>query len=182
MKVIKIKTKYGIHDILLDDEDYEKFKDFNWKITKHKLIRNGDYFIIYRNLNFFEKKELGIKSVLLSREVTNTIGDKNIQIDHKDHNTFNNQKNNLRKSTPSQNSANKRNYSKISMYKGVVTNTNKTKFYSVVGKDYKVYKEGPFFTEIEAAINYNKMATLLHKDFAFLNKIPENMVNQISGI
>ena len=171
----------NIYNILVDDEDYEKLYQFNWKIIKTKL-KNSYYFTIYRTPNYFEKKKFKTNNIIISREITNTIGIKNIQIDHKDHNTFNNQKNNLRVATNSENTANRRCYSKNSLYKGVVSNTNKTKFYSVVGKDNKIYKEGPFFTEIEAAINYNKTAILLHKDFAFLNKIPENMVNQISGI
>src|SRR5882757_7340252 len=89
MKYIQIKN--NIKKALVDDEDYDRISVFKWYCGG-----NGDN--IYR---YNPKNRKGFSN--MSNEVLNI----DSLIDHKDRNSFNNQKDNLRSATQSQNSANK---------------------------------------------------------------------------
>jgi len=84
--IIKKKSKGEIFDILIDDEDYEKFCKYSWYIRHEPHTR-------YCSANIYiEKKRrcLGLHRFLMGLEN----GDKRI-INHKDGNGLNNQKSNL---------------------------------------------------------------------------------------
>lgn len=97
--------------------------------------------------------------------------DPHIEIDHKNENKLENNFNNLRESTKSQNSSNiqlKRN--NTSGYKGVCWSKRKRKWFMQI-KANGVYKTSYHKDIIEAAKAYNVAAMALHGPFAKLNVV-----------
>lgn len=90
--------------------------------------------------------------------------------DHKDGNSLNNARSNLRTCTNGQNLQNapKRKQNK-SGYKGVSWNTSNKKWMAYIQRDRKPYSLGGFDDPVEAAKAYDLAAKELHGDFAFLN-------------
>jgi hypothetical protein len=86
--IIPIKSKGGIYNVLIDDEDYEKFSEYNWCINNDKKS-NNKYCMTDIYIN-------GKKTTLkLHRFLMNLVnGDKRI-INHIDGNGLNNNKSNL---------------------------------------------------------------------------------------
>jgi len=79
--IFKIKNE----NILIDDEDYDKIKDYKWHISMiHGYKRVKTCFYI-------NKKRI---TIYLHRFIMNVSKDK--QVDHKNHNTLDNRKCNLR--------------------------------------------------------------------------------------
>lgn len=141
MKTLKISSKkYGELEVLLDDDDYERIqKDFNnmkWCVSK---CRNGLY----------AQKRTNKGKVYLHRYITgNTKG----VVDHINHNTLDNRKENLRVVSNADNIRN-----------GVVRTNNKTgvngvyfrkdrnKYIAKIKVNYKSIHLGNFNTLEEAA-------------------------------
>lgn len=94
-------------------------------------------------------------------------------VDHKDRNKTNNQRDNLRIATSSQNNCNvaKRKGSIYSDYKGVSYKRDLHKWFAQIQKHKQKYHIGYFETEIEAALAYNRWAMILHGEFAYLNEV-----------
>jgi len=90
--------------------------------------------------------------------------------DHKNHDTLDNRRSNLRKCTYRQNSAN-RGISKNNVcgYKGVYWNTGHRKWLARIGVDGKKLCLGDFNSKLEAARAYDIAALRYHGEFAFLN-------------
>ena len=158
--------KYGSHEVLIDDADYDRVKDYTWGISKS---RNIMYIKTNRN------------TLALHRLIMNCPDDK--QVDHINHNTLDNRKENLRVCTHVENNRNKPKRSKLtsSIYKGVhkeviiTKNGSYTKFRPSIKYGGKVIHLGLFDSEIEAATIYNNAAIIYHKEFACLNKFNINM-------
>lgn len=94
------------------------------------------------------------------------------QIDHKDGNSLNNSLDNLRLATPSQNSINRKGYSK--KIKGVYfrrRNSGRPSWQAKIGVDGKMITVGTFDTEEEAARAYNDAARKYYGEFAQLNAV-----------
>lgn len=138
---------------LIDDEDYERASQFKWT-----LDRNG---YIVRKQTLESKK---YQKVLLHRFLVDA--PETMDVDHKDRNPLNNTRSNLRICNRSQNSMNrppKPNSS--SQYKGVCYHKrDKIWLARLCGKTI-----GRFITEIEAAMAYDKAATIAFGEFAYLN-------------
>ena len=144
---------------LVDDDDYEWLNKFNWCATGV----NGKYYATKRS-------KRGEKRVLMHRLILG-LTDPKILSDHEDRNGLNNQRNNLRICTRSQNNANRTPIGS-SKYLGVFyqpMSTNRP-WYARIVKDKKKKYLGSFSTEREAALIYNKAAIELHGEFANLNK------------
>jgi len=86
--IIKKESKGEIYDIIIDDEDYEKFCEHNWYIN-HDKKSNTKY---CRTNIYINGKQIGLKlhRFLMGLEK----GDKRV-INHKDFNGLNNLKSNL---------------------------------------------------------------------------------------
>ena len=168
------KNKYA----LVDDDDYERLSKFYWKVG---TIKKGAYKYavrhIYKNKTsqviFMHRDVLGMASLKLS--------DDKLQVDHINHNGFDNRKSNLRKCTNSQNMANtKIRSNNKSGYKGVKNNSHNPNKWEVALRFNKTnFYIGLFDDKIEAAIAYNKKAKELWGEFAYQNTIPKKYVAAI---
>lgn len=99
-------------------------------------------------------------------------------LDHKDGNTMNNRIDNLRESTVQQNSCNlKLNVNNTSGYKGVVKDRCCGKWRASIKSEDNFYYLGAYTSKEEAAYAYNLAASVLHKEFAYLNKIDIDIPN-----
>ena len=103
------------------------------------------------------------------------------EVDHINHNGLDNRLSNLRVVTTSQNQGNRKKRKtarNTSAFKGVHKHSfsklnpkMRNPWISKIFKDGKHYKVGSFGTEREAALAYNKKATELFGEYAYLNKV-----------
>jgi hypothetical protein len=148
-----LQTTNG-REILIDDEDFDVLSNYRWyfetgeKWRYPRTAKNGRWVTVHRMI-------LGIT-------------DKEVKIDHINHNPLDNRRINLRICTDSQNQGNRLPNSKtVSKYKGV---------YPLNGKwAAKVKRKhlGTFETQEEAALVYNEAAKVQFGDFAYLNALGE---------
>ena len=152
----------GGYVALLDDEDYERFKGQKWWVLKG----GGGSGIYARG---WDKKRK--KHGMLHRQVLG-LDDSNIHIDHKDGNTLNNQRDNLRVADYSQNAMNrKKRANGSSKYKGVCWDKETRKWLATAMVRGKSKKLGRFKSEEDAARAYNEHVSEHHKEFSRLNII-----------
>lgn len=145
------------HTVLLDKQDYDKVKDYNWRITKNK---NKFY------VNVSQRGHRSMHSMLMGL-------DDDLIIDHKDGNPLNNRRSNLRMATYTQNAYNtKIKPNNTTGYKGVFYVKSRNRYWAYIKADKKRYSGGFFKTAVDAAKKYNEMAVKYHGEFANLNLIP----------
>lgn len=99
------------------------------------------------------------------------IGENKLQVDHINGNTFDNRLTNLRYVTSYQNTWNRIKKVGSGKYKGVYRTKKTDKWHAMITKEYKTMYLGTFLTEDEAAIAYNKAASDIFGEFAYLNCI-----------
>jgi len=146
---------------LVDDEDFEYLNQFKWHVNK-----SGERYYAARTL----------KKIKMHRIVMNTPID--METDHINHNTLDNQKHNLRNVTKFENQRNRKcsNKNSTSKYLGVSLlksfNGYKTYFYwqsqiriSGINKHLGLFK-----SEENAAIAYNIFAEKYYGQYSNLNK------------
>lgn len=154
-----ITTRSG-HEILIDDEDFDKVKHITWGVLRAKQTN----YACGRNKGVACKDK---KMYLIHRIIMDAPD--GIFVDHIDRNGLNNQKSNLRICTNAQNLWNRKATHGKSKYKGVCL-TGKSWFARVCKNGEKFYI-GSFKTEELAALAYNAAATELFGEFARLNVI-----------
>lgn len=163
----KIYVKHG-YEIWVDNEDYKYLSSVNWYVKNNG---DGNLYAIRQIQENGIRKEIAMHRLLLG------ITDRNIHVDHKDGNSLNNQKHNLRICTNAQNRLNSKKYTRknnTSIYKGVrkdVTRKLVKPWQAYISIEGKRIILGRFKTEIEAARAYNKAAVKYHKEFARVNNI-----------
>lgn len=159
----KIKSKtHGEFIVLIDDEDYDKIKNFKWGI---KLNKFPDRFYVISH-DYTE----GNKIIHLHRQIMNCPD--NFVVDHINHNVLDNRKSNLRICTLSENSKNRKlSKNSSSGFKGVCWDKNSKKWKAYISMDLKPIYIGLFDEKILAAIAYNDAALKYHGEFSCLNKI-----------
>lgn len=151
----------------------------NYKISnKGKVlnIKTGKFLTLsvsntgYKCLRLIKNKKT--KSFKLARLLGfHFLGLKEFEIiDHIDGNRLNDSLDNLRRCTLAQNNRNIRKHrdGKSSKYKGVSFDKKAKRFIAKITLDKVVYRKG-FKEEVEAALQYNKWALELHKEFARIN-------------
>jgi hypothetical protein len=143
---------------IVDDEYFDYLNIFRWSMDKDGYA--------YRT----EGTHRIQKRILMSREITNAPW--NMDVDHKDRDILNNQKDNLRICTRAQNNMNAkvRKNSKSGL-KGVYFDKKKQKFEAYTGINGRHNHLGYFSTARDAAIAYNNEVLIKYKEFAKLNKI-----------
>lgn len=156
---------------LLDDEDYERFKGERW-IPHWKLNTNSYYAVRYS----------GGKAIYLAREIMSAVLGRQLlpgeQVDHIDHITLNNRRDNLRIVSGQLNNRNRSKclQSTSSSYKGVSWNKKRRKWRAKI-QDGEIRANGQatprhlgyFTSEIEAALAYDKAARQSFGEYAALN-------------
>lgn len=156
-KILVNSALHGVKEILLDDDVYEELKNFTWCVQKQ-----GNKFYAMRKHN-------RTKTIIMHRSIMNVI-DRNVYVDHIDGNGLNNQRNNLRLSTHSENLCNRPSVKNSkSIYKGVAWVSSHKKWRASIQAN-KVQKVlGYFNNEIEAAKAYDAVVKSYHGEFASLN-------------
>ena len=144
---------------LVDNDDFELLKGYRWQCHKEGKSIYAVTGIVKKG----KKKTLRMHRVIMKAKPGQ-------HIDHKDGNGLNNQKNNIRFATPSQNLMNsnprKNNSSK---YKGVSFRKSTKKWEAYISFYKKRTHLGFFKDEIDAAKAYDAKAKELFGEFCRLN-------------
>jgi hypothetical protein len=147
---------------IVDDEMFEFLNQWKWFASN----KNGKFYVV-RNITVSKNKQ---NSIFMHRFIMKP--EKGFVIDHLDGNGLNNQKNNLRICTNSENLRNrKKNVNNKSGYKGVSLDKNLNKFRCKLYVNGQNIHIGMFIDPIDAAKAYNDAALKYHGEFAKLNKI-----------
>lgn len=142
---------------ILDDEDYDKFAQYRWCFSK---VKGGGYAV-----RGGRKSEGRSKLVLLHREIMNA--PEGMVVDHKNGDTLDNRKCNLRICTETQNHQNAKKAShNTTGFKGVSFSKKRQRFFAQIVSHGKHHWLGQFVTAVEAHAAYCEAASRLHGDFA----------------
>jgi hypothetical protein len=135
-----------------------------WYALKTRSAPNSGKIRFYAARNV-KKADGKTTLILMHREIVGESG--GLDVDHKDGDTLNNQRDNLRKCTRSENLANRRRILSSTGSKGVTRNG--AKFSAAIRFRSRSYYLGTFKTVEEAAAAYDAGARILHKEFAATN-------------
>lgn len=153
---LKITNKKGtIFTVYYDDEDHSLVSKYKWYVA---IFGNG-----YKSV----RTTINGKKVLMSRLIMN-VEFFHQKVDHKDHNTLNHRRDNLRICTSSQNNQNRVNKGN-QKYKGVSWDENRRKWHVLIKNGDKILNIGRYDNEELAARIYDVAAKMYHGEFANLN-------------
>lgn len=165
--ILKINSpKYGIKEVLYDEEDHELIMQYHWFVHFDK----GRNFYAMTSIrhpvtNRFTK-------ILMHRLIM--AAKPEVYIDHINHDGLYNCRSNLRKCSKSENGMNRRpTKGSSSNFKGVSFNKKAIKFVAYIRIRGRRIHLGSFKTETEAALAYNKAAVEHFGEFALLNEIEQ---------
>jgi len=158
MRAIKI----GSYESLVDDDVYEELEGRTFRTilppsrSRYALLKLG------------KKKWVSLSRVVLCAP-------DNMMVDHINHDTLDNRRENLRLCDNRQNQGNRNKSSRpaSSKYKGVCWYKRDSLWIATMKQNRKTVNLGRFGTEEEAAIAYNKAALDFFGEFAKLNEVPE---------
>lgn len=162
MKVIKLirrklttKTKYT----LVDDADYDWLSKFTWYEN-------------YKSKASYAVTSVGGKLIPMHQMLMPN-PPTGLTPDHKDRDGLNNQRENLRWATDSQQNINRRTYANnTSGYRGVSFDKKRKLWQAYIREDGVMKGLGRFRTRDMAARAFNEAAKRLYGEFAVLNEIP----------
>lgn len=143
---------------IVDADDYEYLSQFNWHYTKtgyaaRKIKKNGAF-----------------TSLKMHRDIMNPSPDRHL--DHINREKLDNRKSNLRFCTDAENNLNKApRKGCASKYKGVWWSKERKKWVAEIKRGEKRIRLGRFICEKAAALAYNKAASDLHGEYAYLNEV-----------
>lgn len=144
---------------IVDVEDYEWLNQWKWTAWWSSKTRS---FYAVRN-EYITRKN--VKRIIMSRQILNC--PKGMIADHKNHDTLNNRRYNLRIATTSQNTCNSgKRRNNTSGFKGVMLHPATGKWRARIKKNYKTIDLGCFKTPEEAHEAYKLAAKDLHGEFA----------------
>lgn len=143
---------------IVDDKDYEMLSQHKWYAHK-----GGRTYYAYGHTRDGTK----LHTVIMHRAILRPR--QGLQIDHCDGNGLNNQRDNLRPCTQSQNQHNRKAQGGSSKYKGVYLQKPPNKWQSRITVDGKMIYLGLFTDEADAARAYDAKAKAFFGEFACLN-------------
>jgi hypothetical protein len=153
-----IGIKY-IHHLLLDNEDFKKISKYKFNVA---IGKSGHVYALIKIENKFE---------LLHRYLLG-ITDPKICVDHKNGNTLDNRRKNIRTCSQRENSRNSKvPCNSTTGFKGVSYKKTHGKYRAYIFVDKKQKSLGYYDNPIDAATAYNNAAKLYFGEFARLNKI-----------
>lgn len=139
---------------IVNKEDYPILSRYNWQTLRR---RNGDFYAVRKSC-----------AVYMHREVLRCRADE--EIDHRNGDTLDNRRDNLRRATRETNQANRgRQRNNKSGFKGVSWSKGTKKWIVFLQTKKKKMYLGQFDSKILAAKTYDKAAQKYHKKFAVLN-------------
>jgi hypothetical protein len=156
---------------MVDDQDFPWASRHSWYA---KEGRNGSFYA-QRGMRITQPDGTVRKSTRqLQRDLLDPtmIAPRSSLVDHRDHDTLNNQRYNLRWSTYSESNAHRRMFHGISGFKGVYLNEEGTKYISRIKSGGRFYFGKQQADAASAAGEYNRLAIELFGEFAVLNVIP----------
>jgi hypothetical protein len=153
MKTIVTKRR---HVILVSDEDYETVSKHKWYCCKSGRTRYASTVLH------------GGSIMTMHRMILNA--PEGVLVDHKDRNGLNNQRENLRLCTSSENNRNKISLVGNNSYKGAAFHKASGLFHCTIAVNNRQISGGYFKTAIEAARKYDELAVLHHGEFALTNR------------
>lgn len=153
---------------MVDDADYEYLSRFRWHaVPVYHKFPNGPQYAL-RGIKTSDGK---CHSVYMHRVILGAPS--GLQTDHKNHDTLDNRKQNLRTCTASQNQANQQKTRGEAKFKGAYYHKKCKKWVAQIQFHNKRLWVGVFDSEIEAAKAYDVKAKELFGGFARLN-LPED--------
>ena len=161
MKLIWLNNKASA---IVDDDDYDWMSRFHWREYKSS-----------KNLYSYAIADIDGHIINMHRLIMNA--PVHMEVDHIDMNGLNNQRNNLRLCTSTQNRGNLKKYLSshgqptTSKYKGVIWRKDSHKWRARIRFENKLINLGHFINEIDAARAYDKKAIELFGEFARLNNV-----------
>lgn len=169
---LEIKNLCTVYAVV-DDEDYEKVKDYNWQIT----YRSSNFYV-FAHHRHGKKGSCGRRkrvTYYLHRLIMGLEKDSKLVVDHINGDGLDNRKQNLRVCTIAENARNSRRKQKgTSKYRGVYydkwTKADKP-FKASISINNKTTHIGRFKTAKAAALAYNKAALKHHGEFAYQNEV-----------
>lgn len=151
--------------VLVDDEDYDKVKDFSWCVN-----RSSKDELLYAKRGTMSRKKNVNSTVLMHREIIKA--EKGQSVDQINGNGLDNRKVNLRICNQSQNCANSRiSKNNTSGYKGVCFDKKRNKLMAHITFKRKFKFLGYFNTAKKASEAYNLKAKELFGEFAYINSV-----------
>lgn len=149
----------------VDDEDFPLINRYSWSA---RWDHAAGLFYAVTNV-----RKLDGKKTLVSMHHLVMLSKPRTLVDHKNHDTLDNRRSNLRIASHLQNVANSRiGSNNTSGYKGVTYRGRSRKWAARVRSKGKEFYLGLFHSPIEAAKAYNEKAKSLFGEFAFLNPLP----------
>lgn len=147
---------------LVSDEDFERVNAFKWNAAVSR--RNG-------LLRVYAKRKIRIDRKWTTLRMHRFILGCAEDIDHADHNGLNNQRDNLRPATNSQNGANRAKSTNpaSSKWKGVCWRKDLQRWNAYIYVDQARRHLGHFKEECDAALAYNLAASMFFGEFAQYN-------------
>ena len=153
------------HEVMVSDRDKALVKKYNWYYQK-SIHHSNAYVKGYMRGGQSHAMKFRIHRVIMKART-------GVLVDHRDGNTFNNTRRNLRTCSPAQSVCNSRKKREHKKYKGVYRD-RQGKWYAQIYRDKVAHYLGSFGTMEEAAIAYNKAARRLHGRFARLNAVEKS--------
>lgn len=151
----------------IDDEDFAYMSQWSWYAVKDPDMKRPEAQYCANAYDGFRKKRLYAHRLLLG------VTDPKVFVDHKDGNTLNNRRDNLRVCTNAENQYNRKTAWGTVPYKGVVLHKNlkKRPYNSRIWLKGRFKSLGYYATPEEAARAYNVAALKYFGEFACLNVI-----------